>query len=112
MGPDQGSLLFDRYGYRPLPGKIPQVEMNALLDQMLAADQDLVRRIYELDLNCLDENNCPTPEYVLAGNEKRKTDTKAAFAALQGAAEKKYGDLHELPRLYGLYHVCLIVSVT
>jgi hypothetical protein len=100
IGIDHGSLIvMGRYGYRPLPGKIPKAEMDALLHQMSAEDQTLVGSTYELDTNSLDENNCQAPEYVLVDTvEKLKPVEAKAFAVLRGAAEKKYGKLQDLPR--------------
>lgn len=74
--------------------------MDALLGHMSETDKDLITSKYVLDTNNLDENNCPAPEYVLADNvEKLKNvEAKAAFDALRGAAEKKYGKLKGLQR--------------
>ncbi len=72
-------------------------EMDALLHQMSAEDQALVRSTYELDTNSLDENNCQAPEYVLVDTVEKSVEAKA-FAVLRGAAEKKYGKLQDLPR--------------
>jgi hypothetical protein len=89
-----------RYGYRPLPGRIPKVEMDSLILQMSAEDTGLIERAYVLDRNCLDAAENRAPEYVLADHlgKLKATETKKVFAALRGAAEKRYGKLQDLPR--------------
>jgi hypothetical protein len=98
--PDQDFSPLDRYGYRPLPAKIPKLEMDDFMLHMSGTEKDRAMSNYVLDTNCLDENNCPAPEYVLAdkvGNIKA-VEAKEAFAALRIAVEKKYGKLQGLPR--------------
>ena len=67
---------------------------------MSETEKGLVTSKYGLDTNCLDENDCPAPEYVLTDKvAKLKTvEAKATFATLRDAAEKKYGKLQNLPR--------------
>ncbi len=71
--------------------------MDILLSQpeMLATERDLLYRIYDLDTNCLGRDDRQAPEYVLRDDV---TDSKTAFDALCGAAERKYGKLLDLPR--------------
>ncbi len=73
--------------------------MEDLLAQMPETEQDLVGNTYVLDSNCLDGKNRLAPEYVLADDfEEPNAQEKQIFAALRGAAEKKYGMLQDLPR--------------
>jgi hypothetical protein len=88
-------VVLDRYGYRPLPSRIPEAEMDILLSQMLATERELLLRTYDLDTNCLGRDDRQAPEYVLRDDV---TEAKTAFYALRGAAEKKYGKLLDLPR--------------
>ena len=56
------TLLSHRYGYRPLPSRIPEAEMNLFIDQLKQRSQedlDLVMTWYQRD-----ENAIP-PEYTL-----------------------------------------------
>ncbi len=88
-------MVFDRYGFRPLPSRIPAAEMDILLSQMLETERELLLRTYDLDTNCLGRDDRQAPEYVLRDNV---TEAKTAFGALCGAVEKKYGKLLDLPR--------------
>lgn len=74
--------------------------MNALLSLMSTTEKDLVTGTYDLDCNCLDEGYIQAPEYVLADKSKKLklTESKKIFDALRGAAERKFGQLRDLPR--------------
>jgi hypothetical protein len=81
--------------------------MDALIHQMANEEKDLVASTYVLDKNCLDQNNCPAPEYVLVDHsEKLKTVTaRKIFAALHNAVGKEFGQLRDLPRWGQLHSV-------
>ena len=55
----------DKYGFRPLPRRIPRNEMERLRGEMGALEQDLVDKFYSLDTNALDQSGHPAPEYVM-----------------------------------------------
>ena len=55
----------DKYGFRPLPRRIPQSEMEELISKMDAAEKALVDKFYSLDTNALDKSGHPAPEYVM-----------------------------------------------
>jgi hypothetical protein len=68
--------------------------------QMSQEDQDLVKSIYVLDSNCMDEDNHQTSVYKLVGNSGalKATQAKKCFATLRVAMEEEFGQLLGLPR--------------
>jgi len=55
----------DKYGFRPLPRRIPQNEMEDLRSHMNTVEKALVDKFYSLDTNARDKDGHPAPEYVM-----------------------------------------------
>ena len=55
----------DKHGFRPLPRRIPQNEMDELKNKMNNVEKALVDKFYSLDTNALDKSGHPAPEYVM-----------------------------------------------
>jgi hypothetical protein len=58
-------LLGNMCGPRPVPARVPRLELESLLPLMTADESALVRSRYVLDENQLDPQGLPTPEYIL-----------------------------------------------
>ena len=55
----------DKYGFRPLPRRIPQNEMEKLRSKMEDEQKALMDKFYSLDTKVLDKSWHPAPEYVM-----------------------------------------------
>ena len=55
----------DKYGFRPLPRRIPQNKLEELKIKNGTVEQALVDKFYSLDTNALDQSGHPAPEYVM-----------------------------------------------
>ena len=55
----------DRYGFRPLPRRVPQNEMEELVIKMDAVEKALVDKFYSLDTNARDKDGHHAPGYVM-----------------------------------------------
>ena len=55
----------DKYGFRPLPRRIPQNEMEELRSKMDDEKKALVDKFYSLDTNALDKDGDQAPEFVM-----------------------------------------------
>jgi len=55
----------DKYGFRPLPRRIPQNEMEELRSKMDDEKKALVDKFYSLDTNALDKDGHQAPEFVM-----------------------------------------------
>ena len=63
-------LLGDKYGWQPIPARIPSVEMGSILKQCDEEEKSLLKRWYKEDLNAV------PPEYVLQPREGEFRDYK------------------------------------
>ena len=54
----------DKYGFRPLPQRIPQNKLEELRSKMDDLEKDLMNKFYLLDTNALKDGH-PAPEYVM-----------------------------------------------
>jgi len=78
-------MLFvrNKYGFRPPPRNVPQVDMEAMLALMLPSDKDLVLEFYELDEN---ELILPQSCYRLSVNMHGAANVPAAAYILRNTS--------------------------
>jgi hypothetical protein len=78
-------MLFvrNKYGFRPPPRKVPQVDMEAMLALMPPADKDLILEFYELD-----DNEVVTPQacYRITANMHGASNVAAAAYVLRNTS--------------------------